>query len=167
SIPLNKELIFIGVSFGGILAQEISKIIPVKKIILISTIKSAAEKPKYFSWVQMFPVYKIIPTILIKYLAIFISKFFTNKNNEERQLFKSMLMQANSRVIRYGIHEVLHWKQQHPIANCIHIHGSADHIFPIKKIKTDYVIDSGSHFMIIHQRKEINALINQLLGKII
>src|SRR5262245_57363946 len=47
-IPREEDLIFIGVSFGGIIAQEVSKIIPPKKIILISTIKTEMEKPRYF-----------------------------------------------------------------------------------------------------------------------
>src|SRR6267143_1496615 len=56
AIPADEELIFIGVSFGGILAQEVSKIILAKKIILISSIKAEMEKPRYFSWVKIFPV---------------------------------------------------------------------------------------------------------------
>jgi pimeloyl-ACP methyl ester carboxylesterase len=164
SIPIGDELVFVGVSFGGILAQEISKMIRVKKIILISTIKSVDEKPAYISFFKLIPVYKIFPSILIKYLGILYSKYFTNKDAEAHNLFSQILMKADSRVIKYGIHEVLFWKQKEIIPNCIHIHGSADKIFPIKNIKADFVIDGGEHFMILQHHKEINAIINKLLG---
>src|SRR5947208_269376 len=72
SIPSDEQLIFIGVSFGGILAQEVSKIIPVKKVILISSIKTEHEKPSYFSWVKLFPVYRIILTSVLKNVVVFL-----------------------------------------------------------------------------------------------
>lgn len=42
-IEKNQEFIWLGVSFGGIIAQEANKIIPAKKLILISTITSHSE----------------------------------------------------------------------------------------------------------------------------
>ncbi|EMO28852.1 hypothetical protein LEP1GSC170_2989 [Leptospira interrogans serovar Bataviae str. HAI135] len=44
-IDTKNEIILIGVSFGGIVALEISKHISVKQIIIISSIKSDSEKP--------------------------------------------------------------------------------------------------------------------------
>ena len=39
-IDLKQEIILIGISFGGIIAQEISKIIECKKVIIISSVKT-------------------------------------------------------------------------------------------------------------------------------
>ena len=49
------------------------------------------------------------------------------------------------------------------LGNIIHLHGVKDRVFPIKKIKADFVFESGSHFMVIQRSMEINKLINQLL----
>ena len=40
---VHKNPILIGVSFGGILVQEMSKLIPTQKVIIISSVKSNAE----------------------------------------------------------------------------------------------------------------------------
>src|SRR5690554_6052070 len=40
-----KDVILIGLSFGGIIAIEVAKIIPVKKVILIASAKTKVELP--------------------------------------------------------------------------------------------------------------------------
>jgi hypothetical protein len=167
SIPTNEELIFIGVSFGGILAQEVSKIIPAKKIILISSIKNENEKPAYFSWVKLFPVYRIIPPSLMKNIVLTLGQFFTPKSREERKLFLSLVKEADISVIRWGIHQTLYWKQNEMLSNIIHLHGVKDRVFPIRKVKADFVIEAGSHFMVIQRSMEINSLINRLLEDVV
>lgn len=164
TIPVDENMIFIGVSFGGILAQEVSKIIPVKKIILISAIKTEYEKPGYFSLVKTFPVYKVLPVSWLKAVIVLFGEFFTPKSNEDRKLFLSFVREADSRVIRWGIHQTLHWEQKEMLHNIIHIHGSKDRLFPVKKIKTCLSIKGGSHFMVIQRAEEINALINGLIA---
>ena len=164
TIPADENLIFIGVSFGGILAQEVSKIIPPKKIILISTIKTEGEKPLYFSLVKSLPAYKVLPVSWLKKVVILLGDFFTPKSNEEHKLFLSFVSEADSRVIRWGIHQTLYWEQKQMLGNIIHIHGSKDRLFPIKKIKTYLAIEGGSHFMIIQRSVEINALINKVIA---
>ena len=59
--------VLIGVSFGGIMVQEMSKHINAKKIIVISSIKSNKEMPKRLIAAQRSKVYK----------------FFTNKKELE------------------------------------------------------------------------------------
>ncbi|MCB9249233.1 MAG: alpha/beta hydrolase [Ignavibacteriales bacterium] len=54
----NEKLILVGHSFGGIIVQEISKLIPVEKILLISSIKSENEKPLSLKIFKFFPIYK-------------------------------------------------------------------------------------------------------------
>lgn len=163
-IPPDENLIFIGVSFGGILAQEVSKIIPVKKIILISAIKTEDEKPLYFSLVKNIPAYKLLPVSWLKAVVVFLSDVFTPKSIEERKLFMSFIEEADSRVVRWGIHQTIHWEQKQVLTNVTHIHGSKDRLFPVKKIKTFLPIKGGSHLMVIQRTEEINALINKLIA---
>jgi pimeloyl-ACP methyl ester carboxylesterase len=164
TIPVDENMVFIGVSFGGILAQEVSKIIPAKKIILISTIKTENEKPGYFSLVKTFPAHKVLPVSWLKTLVVLLGDFFTPKSNEERKLFLSFVREADSRMIRWGIHQTIHWEQKQMPGNIIHIHGSKDRLFPLKKIKNYLAIEDGSHFMVIQRSEEINALINTLIA---
>src|ERR1700688_3805517 len=45
---INHNSIIIGNSLGGMIAIEIAKLIPVEKVILISSIKTVEEAPAYF-----------------------------------------------------------------------------------------------------------------------
>ena len=58
--------ILLGVSFGGVLVQEIAKIIAVKKIILVSSIKSHHEFPNRLKLLQKTKAYKFFPTKIIE-----------------------------------------------------------------------------------------------------
>ena len=58
---------------------------------------------------------------------------------------------------------MLNWKndwQPYPI---YHIHGDADNIFPIKRIKTDYVVKNAGHFMIMNKAGEVNKFLEMIL----
>src|SRR4051812_3172924 len=46
--------IMMGVSFGGMMSIEIARQIPVKKVVLVSSIKHHGEKPAYLNWVRRF-----------------------------------------------------------------------------------------------------------------
>jgi len=162
-IDASDENIYIGVSFGGILAQEISKIIPAKKIIIISSIKSEKEKPTWFSWLKLIPLYSVIPPKALKKILVCFSEVITRKTKEEKNRFRLLVAEADDRVIRWGVKQVINWKQAVPPCGIIHIHGDKDILFPVKKIKADFVIHGGAHFMIMREEKEINELINSLL----
>ena len=44
----HENVILIGVSFGGVIVQELSRLISIKKLIIISSIKNNKELPKNF-----------------------------------------------------------------------------------------------------------------------
>lgn len=58
--------IFIGLSFGGMVAVEISKIISIRKIILIASAANAKELPVLYRCIGPLNVHKVIPLSLLK-----------------------------------------------------------------------------------------------------
>src|ERR1700761_2424746 len=77
----------VGNSLGGMIAIEIAKIIPAKKVILISSIKTAAEAPVYFSFFRALPVYKLIPGKLMTSMGFAIRFAFGKMKEEDNRLF--------------------------------------------------------------------------------
>ena len=55
------NVILIGVSFGGVVAQEMSCFLKLKKLIIISSVKSANEIPFKLKILKRIPVYRLIP----------------------------------------------------------------------------------------------------------
>ena len=53
----HKNPILIGVSFGGIIVQEIAKQIPCEKVIIISSVKDPSEFPPRIQWAKKYKLY--------------------------------------------------------------------------------------------------------------
>src|SRR5690606_8966344 len=62
--------ILIGVSFGGIIVQEIAKVIPVKKVVVISSVKTKYELPRRMILAKYTGLHRLIPTSLVYKLEV-------------------------------------------------------------------------------------------------
>ena len=58
-----EHFVLIGISFGGVIAQEIAKIRVVEKVIIISSIKSKHELPRRLRLVKFLKIYQLSPVI--------------------------------------------------------------------------------------------------------
>lgn len=155
--------ILLGVSFGGIIAQEISKRISVKKTIIISSVRSINEYPIFFHWAKKTKIYKLLPTCTI---PLIIKAFFASiqkiKNNRI-SLYRRYLVIHDPNYIKWCIGAILNWNQTENLPNIIQIHGSKDEIFPINRVKNSIIIKDGTHAMIIVKRKWFNNNLQSII----
>jgi pimeloyl-ACP methyl ester carboxylesterase len=159
-----KNPVLIGVSFGGILVQEMSKIIQVQKVIIISSIKNNSELPKRLQLAKVTKTYKLFPTNHISNIESFISLVFSTMAQKRIAQYRMFLSVRDPLYLNWAIHHVLHWNQTETLSNVIHIHGTKDEIFPIKNISNCIEIEDGSHIMILNKGKKISTiLINKLM----
>ncbi|WP_445747150.1 alpha/beta hydrolase [Polaribacter sp.] len=155
--------VLVGVSFGGILVQEMSKFLDCKKVIIISSVKTTDELPKRFKVATFGNLYKIFPTKVITHFEDF-SRFFIGKTLQKRALiYKKYLSERNETYLKWAIKNVLKWQQNEEIENLIHIHGVEDKIFPINNIKNAIEIENGTHIMILNKAKKISEIIDKSL----
>ena len=86
----HERCVLIGVSFGGIIVQEMSKYLTLKKLIIISSVKNKYELPKRIHLVRKTKVYKIIPTGIVAKIdnwekSMIHKKFLKEIKNEKEQ----------------------------------------------------------------------------------
>lgn len=155
--------VIIGVSFGGMVAIEISKFFPVKKIVIISSIKTKFEKPFYFKAAAALRINKIIPLRPYKILEPFENFNLGIKTTEEKALAADFRKHLNIDYSNWAIDQVLHWNNTEVPANLVHLHGSNDHVLPIKYTSPDYVIHEGGHLMVYNRAAEINPILAEVL----
>src|ERR1035437_6749894 len=79
-IDSSKSFSLIGVSFGGMLAVEMSKFLKPKKIFLISSAKTNRELPASIHPFRYFPVYNFLPESMLQSAAVFNKNQFGIKN---------------------------------------------------------------------------------------
>jgi len=151
--------VLIGVSFGGIMVQEMSKLIDTRKTILISSVKSKHELPKRLRLAKATKAYKLFPTKSILNLENFAKYAFGNAAKKRVDLYRKYLSMRDEIYLPWAVYNVLHWQQDKPLDNIFHIHGSNDGVFPIKHIKHCTVIEGGTHVMVLNKAKQISKLL--------
>ncbi|HZY37669.1 MAG TPA: alpha/beta hydrolase [Mucilaginibacter sp.] len=156
--------IVIGNSMGGMIAIEMGKIIPLKKIILISSIRTADEAPGYFNFFRSIPVYKIIPENALSSLDYILELFFGNLEKLDKGLFLSMLRKWSPEFLKWAIDAVLKWDNKVVPENTWLITGDKDLVFPYKNAQDAIVVKGGTHVMIYDKAHEISKILKDILN---
>jgi pimeloyl-ACP methyl ester carboxylesterase len=156
------EIILVGVSFGGIVAQEISKIMHVRKVIIISSIKSASEFDWQLKLVRKLSLHKLAPSRLLKWSnSVTGDYYFGTTTIAESKLLKQIIKDTDRSFMKWAIDALMKWNGGSSHHDLIHIHGDKDKIFPAKAISNFIRIADGGHFMIVNKAKEIAAIIEK------
>ncbi len=150
------NIVLIGVSFGGVIVQEMSKHIQVRKLIIISSVKSLHELPKHMQLAKVTKAYKLLPTQLVSNIDLLAKYAFGSHVTKRLDLYKKYLSVNDSHYLSWAIKQMVCWNQDIPNPLLIHIHGDNDTVFPIKNIKNCITIKNGSHIMIINKYKWFN-----------
>ncbi len=148
--------VLLGVSFGGLLVQEMAKIIPVLKIIIVSSIKQKSELPKRMLFARYTSVHRLLPTGLVNNVELLAKYAFGETVTKRLELYEKYLSIRDKFYIDWCIHEMVNWQQTKYDKNLIHIQGEKDTVFPVKNIKDYILVKNGTHTMIIHRAKWFN-----------
>ena len=158
-----KKPVLLGVSFGGIMVQEMSKYLDTKKIIIISSVKHHEELPKRFQMVKFTKAYKLFPTKVVSNFEDYAQYFLGKSLKKRADIYKKYLSVRNQLYLNWSIRNVIKWEQTEKNQNITHIHGTDDHVFPLKNINDCIKIENGSHVMIITKGKKISKIIDEVL----
>ncbi|MGB6269945.1 MAG: alpha/beta hydrolase [Olleya sp.] len=156
--------VLLGVSFGGILVQEMSKHIPFRKLIIVSSVKTKHELPKRMKLLKATKAYKILPTQLLSNIDLLAKYAFGNTITKRVELYKKYLSVSDKNYLDWAIEQVVCWQQEQPIKNIIHIHGDNDMVFPFSNLKKCIIIKGGTHIMIINKYKWFNENLPKLIA---
>lgn len=156
--------VLIGVSFGGVLVQEMAKIIKTDKVIIISSLKTNKEFPSRFKIARNTKAYKLIPTQLLADIEKLVKYAFGDNIVAKRlKLYEKYLSVRDKHYLDWAIETILCWNQKEINEAVIHIHGDADEVFPIKHIRKCIVVIGGTHIMILNKFKWMNENLPKLI----
>lgn len=148
----------LGYSFGGILVQEINKLKPARKVVILGSIRSDKEKSVLIKTGQFTKIPKFLPV-----------KFFNEKTTNIYSMFRKFFDPKNPKILQYfqvrdpyylkwSIEKISDWKfDEDP--NVIQILGDKDIVFPIKNCRPDYIIKGGTHLFPATKSKEVSNIL--------
>ena len=148
--------VLIGVSFGGILVQEMAKFITIRKVIIISSVKSNLEFPRRLKIAKTTKAYKLIPMTLILNIETLAKFSFGEKVNQRLKLYERFLSVRDIGYLNWAVEQVILWDRTVADNSVLHIHGDMDDVFPIKNIDNCTVVKGGTHIMILNKYKWFN-----------
>ncbi|MFD1601841.1 alpha/beta hydrolase [Flavobacterium artemisiae] len=148
--------VLIGVSFGGILVQEMAKHIEARKVIIISSVRSNAEFPRRMKFGKRTKAYKLIPLQILLNVEKLAKFSFGERINKRIQLYEKFLSVRDIRYLQWAVETVIRWDRNSVDEKVIHIHGDNDYVFPIKYINSCIVVKGGTHIMILNKYKWLN-----------
>lgn len=154
----------LGYSFGGIIAQEINRIKPAEKVVIMGSIKSDKEKSKFIRAGEI--------TKLPKYLP---ESFFNDKSSVTYSFFRHLFDPKNPNLMQYfavrdpyylkwSLDKIACWKSEEQ-PGVIQILADKDIVFPVKNSHPDYVVKGGTHLFPATKFKEVSLILKEIFEK--
>ena len=156
-INTDEEFGILGVSFGGLIAVEISKVLNPSFTILISSAETKKDLSPIIRGVGKTKLTKILPTKLFdppRKIAQFL--FGTSKMD----LLNDILNDTDLNFAKWAVNELVNWKNEQRLESVINICGTKDKLIPPAKGQSVDLIEGGEHFMIVDRSHEISEIIN-------
>lgn len=159
----HKNPILIGVSFGGVLVQEMAKHIDCKKVIIISSVKSNEELPNHMKLAQWTNAHRLLPTQWIKNIETFALFVFGIGIQRRLEHYKRYLSERDPEYLNWAIDRLVNWNRNAPDQSVIHIHGAQDSVFPVKNIQDPFIKIEGDHAIILTKSDWFNKNLPKIM----
>jgi hypothetical protein len=155
-----------GLSFGGILTNEITAFIEPKpvKSFLISSVRNWHQLSDIMQKGRKYPIHKLLPTPLLKIGNPFTYWYFGLKTENQKNLLKQLLSNSDPVFVKWAINEIVNWDREQSLENVIQMHGDKDLVFPIQNNTPDHVIKGGSHFMVYTHANLVSEILKSELA---
>lgn len=163
-IDTSEPFSIVGLSMGGMIAVELSKIVKPEKIAIISSASTYREIPLWYRLGGKLSLHKLIPFKLAPVFRRPVYFFMGARKPGTRYLVDRYIDKMNIPLVEWSVDAILNWRNTYRPKNLLHIHGTRDKILPIKNIKPDIEIPNGGHLMLLVRAKEISAILNRFFG---
>ncbi len=167
AINPKEDFLLMGISFGGIIAQEMNRFIQPKHTFLVSTVKGREELPPFMRFTAKINAHKMIPMAFLTSEKAF-SYMMLRKlyySDREKDAIDDIFEFKDADYLRWSIHKIVHWEHSkaYKEEHITHLHGNKDIVFPSQYIQNAKIIEGGSHIMVMQKPKIVSAEINEII----
>jgi pimeloyl-ACP methyl ester carboxylesterase len=164
-MDIDSNCIVGGVSFGGMVACEIARLVRPIAVFQIASCRSRTALPSYYTAVEWFS--RMIPDQLIRMRAEASSRMLAALESltpEQEELVRDMSLKVEVPFLRRVGRMIVRWKGAEEIPCPVHsIHGAKDLIIPLRHVQADEVIPDGGHMINLTHAERVNAFIQHHL----
>ncbi|WP_424494208.1 alpha/beta fold hydrolase [Salinimicrobium sp. GXAS 041] len=159
----HNNVVLIGVSFGGVVVQEMAEFLEIKRLIIISSVKCQRELPRRMRYARSTGLFRILPTSLAGHVDLLQKIAIGDYAQKRLKLYKKYLSITDTRYLDWAIAQMVCWDQREPHQEIVHIHGDRDEIFPYKYIEGCIRVPGGTHIMIVNRFRWFNERLEKII----
>lgn len=160
-----EDPLILGLSLGGMIGVEIARKRHVKRLIIISGIKTRKELPLWMRIAGNLRMNKWLPAGSNRLTRRYDDRMLGISNPQEKKLAETYRKKLDKKFQLWAINEILNWRNSWFPEGTIHIHGENDKLFPVKYITPTFLIKEGTHMMIINKSEEISKYLEEIVKR--
>lgn len=158
SADIEENYSLLGLSFGGMVAQEFAKIQPPKQLFLVSSLTSWKDQNFFFRYWLPFPLVRWIPNKILLSPNPFLHWFFGVHTKKEKNVINQIIRTSDPVFLKWAISSLRQFKPSIP-DNYFCIHGEKDRLLKMP-LNPDLKLPGG-HFTILSHSYEIGQFIDK------
>lgn len=165
-IPTNESpVMLVGVSFGGMIAVELAKILQPARTVIISSLKTSTELPGYLKFFGRSGIHRYLPLSWFKRWRRPLEWVFGADTPMAKKLLAEIIRDTDVRFARWAFTAIITWQNTSIIPNLLHLHGNQDRIFPLTYVQQPIVYEGG-HLLIFSAVGPLCSIISQEANRI-
>ncbi|MCC9167650.1 alpha/beta hydrolase [Pontibacter harenae] len=158
--------ILVGLSFGGVAAIELGKILNPEKLILISSLSTQHGIPWHYRLMGKMKLQRVVPMPLLRATYPAAPYFFGAHTPYQKELLKDVYQNMSELYLRWSLDQLLKWKQHEVMPQITHLHGTSDKVLPFRNGSEIIKIKGGEHLMVMNRAEEISTILKRILNEI-
>ncbi|MBK6627959.1 MAG: alpha/beta fold hydrolase [Flavobacteriales bacterium] len=155
----------VGVSMGGMVAQELAALTGPQRVVIISSWKGPHEMPAPIKVLRGTHPEKLLSRAFIQRTKPFLRWQMGATDADAIALLDALLEVHPVAQLQVQVDAVLRWNgPARPVPGLVHVHGDNDHLMPLGPIRGAVVVKGGGHLMVYTLAPTVSALVQRALA---
>jgi pimeloyl-ACP methyl ester carboxylesterase len=169
SLDIREPCVLGGLSFGGLVALELTKHLPARGCILISSLRGRRDLPYWASLGS--PIAPFLPTRVDRWVAAIGRMLQVCPGPilpREWQTRIGYLAKTQAPLLGWACRAVTSWRADATAWPCpvYQLHGARDWLFPCWRVQPDEVVPTGGHHLPLTHPFAVNAFLTRVMADI-
>lgn len=163
-VPAGAEMVLGGVSFGGMLAAEMSAILRPRTLVLIGSALSPREIAPGMRVAATLG--RFVPHAMgerSKKLGRVFIRQLGPMGRKDREFLETMIDAVPFSFLRWAGGAIFGWRGASPACAMVRIHGDKDRIIPLPAAGVDVVLKNAGHVPSVSHADEVNGVLRKLM----
>jgi pimeloyl-ACP methyl ester carboxylesterase len=165
SLPADLPRVIGGASFGGMVALELAAIIGARTVVLLGSCTGPEAVSPTLRMLGRSLVGLPESTLRVRpWMLPFLSPPLGPLGSTERHLLLEMAATVDPAFLKWGCEAILSWQPAVHGASVFHLHGSADRIIPVDRVRPTQIVQGAGHVLTLSHPAETTEFLSHVIS---